>query len=83
MLFSNKVNYFAIGMPYGVTRELVGWVRQRVRLYYWKQWGRPRTRTALRNEWLEAQGVPNLVHLWKTIRYPEQPETLMERISKL
>ena len=111
------VNYYAIGMPFGVTRELDGWVRQRVRLYYWKQWGRPKTRrrnllklgvpkgkvhmasrsrkghwrisnttivrTALHNEWLEAQGVPNLVNIWKTIRYSEQTETLLERNSKL
>jgi len=111
------VNYYAIGMPFGITRELDGWVRQRVRLYYWKQWGRPKARrrnllklgvprtkvhmasrsrkghwrisnttivrTALHNEWLEAQGVPNLVNIWKSIRYPEQPETLLERIQKL
>ena len=38
------VNYYAIGMPFSFTRELDGWMRQRVRLYYWKQWGRPRTR---------------------------------------
>ena len=36
-------------------------------------------RTALHNEWLEAQGVPSLVEIWKSIRYPEQ-ETLMHRI---
>ena len=40
-------------------------------------------RTAMHNEWLENQGVPNLVNLWNAIRYSEQPETLMERISKL
>ena len=32
---------------------------------------------------LKVQGVPNLVNIWKSIRYPEQPEILMERISKL
>ena len=31
-------------MNYGEARELDGWLRRRVRLYYWKQWGRPRTR---------------------------------------
>ena len=38
------VNYYAPGIPY---REIVGldqWLRRRVRLYHWKQWGRPRTR---------------------------------------
>ena len=115
------------GMPFGMTRELDGWVRQRMRLYYWKQWGRPKTRrrnllklgvpkskvhmasrsrkghwrmsnttivrTALHNEWLEEQGVPSLVNIWKYYMrlprllviglLPEQPEILMERISKL
>ena len=37
-------NYYALGMNYGEARELDGWLRRRVRLYYWKQWGRPRTR---------------------------------------
>ncbi len=110
-----SVNYYAIGMPFGVTRELDGWVRQRMRLYYWKQWGRPRARRrkllalgvprhkvhmasrsrkghwrisntslvrkAMHNTWLEEQGVPSLVKLWKAIRYPE--ETVRDRISKL
>ena len=38
------VNYYAIGIPY---REIIGldqWLRRRMRLYHWKQWGRPRTR---------------------------------------
>ncbi len=40
--------------------DLSQWVRQRVRLYYWKQWKQPRTRR--RN--LLALGVnPNKVHL--------------------
>jgi len=38
------VNYYEPGMTYGETRELDGWLRRRVRLYYWKQWGRPRAR---------------------------------------
>lgn len=38
------LNYYAIGIPYGDIRELDGWLRRRMRLYYWKQWGRPRTR---------------------------------------
>ena len=38
------VNYYACGIPYGEIRALDGWLRRRMRLYYWKQWGRPRTR---------------------------------------
>jgi RNA-directed DNA polymerase len=38
------LNYYVIGIPYGDIRELDGWLRLRMRLYYWKQWGRPRTR---------------------------------------
>jgi len=38
------VNYYAIGSPFGEIRALDQWVRRRMRLYYWKQWGRPRTR---------------------------------------
>ena len=38
------VNYYIPGITYGEARELDGWLRRRVRLYYWKQWGRPRTR---------------------------------------
>jgi RNA-directed DNA polymerase len=37
-------NYYVLGMNYREARELDGWLRRRVRLYYWKQWGRPRTR---------------------------------------
>lgn len=38
------VNYYEPGMTYREARALDGWLRRRVRLYYWKQWGRPRTR---------------------------------------
>jgi len=38
------VNYYCLGMTYAEARELDGWLRRRVRMYYWKQWGRPRTR---------------------------------------
>ncbi len=37
-------NYYEPGIAFGEARELDGWLRSRVRLYYWKQWGRPRTR---------------------------------------
>ena len=38
------INYYVIGIPFGEIRELDQWLRRRMRLYYWKQWGRPRTR---------------------------------------
>ena len=37
-------NYYGLGIAFGEARELDRWLRTRVRLYYWKQWGRPRTR---------------------------------------
>jgi len=33
-----------IGVNFAEVRELDGWIRRRMRLYYWKQWKRPRTR---------------------------------------
>jgi len=38
------VNYYGIGLQVREARDLDGWIRRRVRLYYWKQWKRPRTR---------------------------------------
>ena len=37
-------NYYGLGIRFAEARELDQWVRRRVRLYHWKQWGRPRTR---------------------------------------
>jgi RNA-directed DNA polymerase len=39
-----SVNYYQLGILFGEACELDGWLRRRMRLYYWKQWGRPRTR---------------------------------------
>ena len=49
--------------------------------------------TDLHNEWLEEQGVPSIINIWVySMRLPrllvigllpEQPESLLERISKL
>ncbi len=39
-----SVNYYGLGIAFGEARELDRWLRSRVRMYYWKQWGRPRTR---------------------------------------
>ena len=83
--------------------ELDHWLRRRVRLCYWKQWKRPRTRRrhllalglsrdevhlatrsrkgywrlagnsivqrALTNQWLWAQGVPNMRPPWVGLHY--------------
>jgi len=38
------VNYYGIGILVQDARGLDQWIRRRVRLYYWKQWKRPRTR---------------------------------------
>lgn len=54
------LNYYAIGIPWRDVLELDGWVRRRMRLYYWKQWGRPRARR--RN--LLRLGTPrDIVHM--------------------
>ena len=37
-------NYYGLGIAFGEAQELDMWLRTRVRLYHWKQWGRPRTR---------------------------------------
>lgn len=38
------MNYFGISRTYREVLELDEWIRRRVRLYYWKQWKRPRAR---------------------------------------
>ena len=38
------LNYYMIGVNFAEVRELDQWMRRRMRLYYWKQWGRPKTR---------------------------------------
>ncbi len=38
------INYYMPGLNFDEARELDQWVRRRMRLYYWKQWGRPRPR---------------------------------------
>ena len=38
------VNYYVIGILYNNIRTLDQWLRRHMRLYYWKQWERPRTR---------------------------------------
>jgi RNA-directed DNA polymerase len=48
------LNYFGLSHTYNQVVELAEWVRRRVRLYYWKQWKRPRTR----RRHLLALGIP-------------------------
>ena len=36
------MNYFGISKTYREVLELDKWIRRRVRLYYWKQWSRPK-----------------------------------------
>ena len=38
------LNYYIVGVKFAEVRELDQWIRRRMRSYYWKQWGRPRTR---------------------------------------
>jgi RNA-directed DNA polymerase len=38
------MNYFGISQYYRPIEELDGWLRRRIRMCYWKQWRRPRTR---------------------------------------
>lgn len=38
------MGYFGISQLYGPVPELDGWLRRRIRMCYWKQWRRPRTR---------------------------------------
>lgn len=54
------LNYFGISHTYNQVVELAEWVRRRVRLYYWKQWKRPRTR---RRHLLALGTDPAQVHM--------------------
>jgi RNA-directed DNA polymerase len=40
------MNYFGISQHYSPIEELDGWLRRRIRMCYWKQWRRARTRIA-------------------------------------
>jgi RNA-directed DNA polymerase len=54
------LHYFGISHTYTGVLELGDWVRRRVRLYYWKQWQRPRTR---RRHLLALGTSPAVVHM--------------------
>lgn len=38
------MNYYGISQHYSPIEQLDGWLRRRIRMCYWKQWRRPRTR---------------------------------------
>ena len=44
MFLTGYANYYMLGITYAETRELDHWIRRRMRLLYWKQWKRLRTR---------------------------------------
>lgn len=54
------LHYFGISHTYTALLGLDEWVRRRVRLYYWKQWKRPRTR---RRHLLALGIAPEEVHM--------------------
>ena len=54
------VRYFGISHTYREVLELDEWMRRRVRLYYWKQWKRPRAR---RRNLLKLGANPKKVHM--------------------
>lgn len=58
-------NYFKLSEAKSVFERLDEWVRSRVRLCYWKQWKKPKTRIRA----LERMGIkPNQAHLWGNTR---------------
>jgi RNA-directed DNA polymerase len=44
------MNYFGVSKTYRQVLELEDWIRRRVRLYYWKQWKRPRARMSVASQ---------------------------------
>ena len=54
------LNYYKLSSTYKEVLTLSVWVRRRVRLYYWKQWKRPRTR---RRNLLALGADPATVHM--------------------
>jgi len=43
-LITGWVNYFHLADMRGLARELDQWIRRRIRMNYWKQWKKVRTR---------------------------------------
>lgn len=58
-------NYFKLSEAKSVFEELDKWVRSRLRLCYWKQWKKPKTRI----KQLERMGIkPNQAYMWGNTR---------------
>jgi len=58
-------NYFKLSEAKSVFEELDKWVRSRVRLCYWKQWKKPKTRVRE----LERMGIkPKQAYMWGNTR---------------
>lgn len=38
------MNYFGVAMPYQMSVDLDQWIRRRIRMCFWKQWRKPRTK---------------------------------------
>lgn len=58
-------NYFKLSEAKSVFEELDQWVRSRIRLCYWKQWKKPRTRVRA----LERLGIkPKQAYIWGNTR---------------
>jgi RNA-directed DNA polymerase len=58
-------NYFKLSEAKSVFEELDSWVRSRIRLCYWKQWKRVKTRI----QQLEKRGIkPNQAYQWGNTR---------------
>ncbi|WP_414153260.1 group II intron maturase-specific domain-containing protein, partial [Pectinatus frisingensis] len=56
------VQYFRLADMKGMLREIDKWVRNRIRLIYWKQWKRIRTRfEKLKQFGIEARKLGNLL----------------------
>lgn len=58
-------NYFKLGEAKTVFEDLDKWVRSRLRLCYWQQWKRPRTRI---KELLKLGATPDQAYQWGNTR---------------
>ena len=62
------INYFGIANGYQQCVELDHWIRRRVRMAYWRQWRKPRTK--IRNLILRGVGIQSAVACGRTSKGP-------------
>ncbi len=70
-----RMNYFGISQYYRPIPELDHWLRRRLRMCYWKQWRKPRTRirhllklgAGRKHAILTGLSRKSYWHLWKTL----------------